>query len=148
MPNGSADDNFSHFNMVQLKNTYGPEIVCGLITISENPSWTGEGSYDTPRTSPNYSEAIYNFIAGIYSSFLAGGQYWAYGMIFGQNIGSCCGGPYTNTDSPGISYALIAKTLMRSREWKDYVPDESFVTDFSGDKTAAIRNNSAANGST
>ena len=65
-------------------------------------------------------------------------------MIFGQNIGSCCGGPYTNTDSPGVSYALIAKTLMRSREWKDYVPDESFVTDFSGDKTAAIRDNSAA----
>lgn len=136
------DGQFLDFNMVQAKTHFATRV--RLDYQLGKPTGLGEGAYDTDRNSPNHDEAIYNFIAGMYSSFLAGAQYWAYGMIFGQNIGSCCGGPYINTDSPGVSYALIAKNLMQSRQWKEYVPDESFVTDFSGEKTAAIRTNSAA----
>ena len=135
------DGQWLDFNMVQHRTSYEQLIRNGYYEAKGREIGLGEGPPDGSTKYP-----IEQIRAEPYQVLLAGGSYYAYAhgdIFYGRN--------YSTLKTQGLTYTMIAISLMKSRGWRSYVPDESFVTReggnttvYGGRKIAAIKTNSAA----
>jgi uncharacterized protein DUF4038/collagenase-like protein with putative collagen-binding domain len=135
------DGQWLTFNMIQWKSAD----VSGAVRTNRSlgkPTGLGEGGYEGQT---GWTDA--RLRAQAYQTYLAGGAYATYGEILfsgGSVVGGVCCGTYSNVSTAAASQAVRAKNLMLQRGWQSYSPDESFISNFNGLKTASIKGNSAA----
>jgi hypothetical protein len=127
------NDSWLTFNMVQVGRNRTDMIAPQIRADSRLGKQTGLGEASYEGAVP-----LEEIRGNAYRAYLAGASYYAYGG------NGCCGESYANINAPGENQVIIARNLMAQRSWLNYTADESFVVGWSGDKTAAIKENSAA----